>query len=264
MKIALIALSLLITSISLQSQSGSPEDQKVSELVESKKEIFISTASSLRCRQSPDQSGSIVKEYKYGTLLFTIGRNGKQFSAEGKKDYWYYIEKDKCWVFGGFTLKTGKAEATHYPLQVLYAPEITVCGGASCNTNGVGEFTIAGKYFLTSIDLNDYCMTDDTACHGTLIGEAKVSADKILLGKTIEIGMTNINGNWVGRVLGYKGNYNYKGSDTLVAVKQKGIQLGYFADSSYDTRSKEEVEKDCPKRKDTCAKYFTPQAVKNE
>lgn len=260
LKLILLTFISFFTIITLQSQNTNSE---VFELAESKKEIFISTASSLRCRQSPDQNGGIVKEYKYGSLLFTIGRNGKNFSAEGKKDYWYYIEKDKCWVFGGFTLKTGSAEATHYPQKKIFAPEITVCGGASC-LNGLGDISIVGKYFLTSIDLEDYCMTDETACHGTLIGETKVSTDKITLGKTIEIGMINQKGIWIGKVHGYRNNYSYKGSATLVAVKQKGIHLGYYADSSYDTRSKEEVEKDCPNLKDICAKYFTPQAVKSE
>ena len=139
-------------------------------------EILISIASKLRCRKSPETNSAIIREFGYASLLDSIGRNNKKITIEGKNDYWYYLERDDCWVFGGFTIKTGSKEnPTLFNTDVLVAPVRQACGGHSCFP-AVGEVTIIGKYFITSVAFQDYCdIMPGNICSGELIGYAKVT-----------------------------------------------------------------------------------------
>lgn len=64
---------------------------------------IITTASNLRCRQDTDVKEKVIKKFPY--LSKIISSKTKISKGKLKKYPWYYIENDKCWIYGKYVEK---------------------------------------------------------------------------------------------------------------------------------------------------------------
>jgi len=69
------------------------------------KELKIYTETSINLFQSPSTSAAIIKSLLNDQVCKVIGKTHKQYTLNGKTDYWYNVsvEGDEGWVFGALT-----------------------------------------------------------------------------------------------------------------------------------------------------------------